>query len=77
MKKSTDELMKILKEKKTYEEFFTEEVEELCFCTVSDFLNMLITEKNLKKADITNRESELDGVMGGVPELTIFLKKIL
>ena len=59
MKKSTEELMNILKEKKTYEEFFTEEVEEMYFCTISEFLNMLITEKNLKKSDIIQK-SNLD-----------------
>ena len=55
MNKSTDELMNILKSKKTYEEFFEEEVGELCFSTVSEYLNLLVTEKKLKKSDIIQR----------------------
>lgn len=55
MEKSTEELLGILKSKKTYEEFFEEEVEELCFSSISDYLNLLITEKKLKKSEIISR----------------------
>ena len=59
MEKSTEELMNILKSKKTYEEFFEEEVGELCFSSVAEYLGLLITEKKLKKSDIIKR-SNLD-----------------
>ena len=55
MNKSTEELMNILKTKKTYEEFFEEEVGELCFSTISEYLNLLVTEKKLKKSDVIQR----------------------
>lgn len=59
MNKSTDELMNILKTKKTYEEFFEEEVGELCFSSVDEYLNLLIVEKKLRKSDIIQK-SNLD-----------------
>lgn len=59
MNKSTDELMNILKSKKTYEEFFEEEVGELYFTSVSEYLNLLITEKKLQKSEII-KKSNLD-----------------
>ena len=59
MNKSTEELMNILKTKKTYEEFFEEEVGELCFSSVDEYLNLLIVEKKLRKSDIIQR-SNLD-----------------
>lgn len=55
MNKSTDELMNILKSKKTYEEFFEEEVGELCFSCISDYLNLLVTEKKLKKSEVIQK----------------------
>lgn len=55
MNKSTEELMNILKNKKTYEEFFEEEIGELYFTKISDYLNMLITEKQLKKSEVIQR----------------------
>ena len=59
MNKSTDELMNILKTKKTYEEFFEEEVGELYFSSVDEYLNLLIVEKKLRKSDIIQK-SNLD-----------------
>lgn len=59
MNKSTEELMNILKTKKTYEEFFEEEVGELCFSSVDEYLNLLIVEKKLRKSDIIQK-SNLD-----------------
>ena len=49
MEKSTDELMKILNSKKSYNEFFEEEVGELCFSSVADYLEVLLNEKHLDK----------------------------
>ena len=59
MRKSTDELMNILKSKKSYEEFFKEEVSELFFSSITEYINLLITEKKLKKSTII-RKSNLD-----------------
>ncbi len=59
MEKSTDELMKILNSKKSYNEFFEEEVGELCFSSVVDYLEVLLNEKHLKKSDVI-RKSNLD-----------------
>lgn len=59
MEKSTEELLGILKNKKTYEEFFNEEIEELCFSSVAEYLNLLMTEKKLKKSDVI-KKSNLD-----------------
>lgn len=42
--------MKILNSKKSYNEFFEEEVGELCFSSVADYLEVLLNEKHLKKA---------------------------
>ena len=47
MERSTNELLEILKSKKTYEKFFYEEVGELCFKSVSEYLELLLNEKHL------------------------------
>ncbi len=52
MNKSTDELLKALQSKKTYEEFFEEEIGELFFSSISEYLELLLTEKKLKKSDV-------------------------
>ncbi|MCD7723865.1 MAG: hypothetical protein LUH82_08015 [Clostridiales bacterium] len=59
MEKSTSELMEILKSKKTYKDFLNEEIEELCFSSISEYLEMLLVEKKLKKSDVINK-SNLD-----------------
>ena len=59
MDRSTDELLKILKSKKSYTEFFQEEVGELEFKTTAEYLDMLLREKGLKKSDVIAR-SNLD-----------------
>lgn len=59
MEKSTEELLNILKNKKTYGDFLSEEIGELCFSTVSEYLEMLLSEKRLKKSDVI-RKSNLD-----------------
>lgn len=55
MEKSTNELLEILKSKKTYDEFFQQEVGELCFSSIADYLEFIIKEKGLKKSEIINR----------------------
>ncbi len=59
MNKSTDELMKILESKKTYEEFFSEAVGELYFSSVSEYLEVLLSEKALNKSEVI-RKANLD-----------------
>lgn len=55
MDKSTDELIKILNSKKSYQDFFEEEVNELVFSSISEYLEVLINEKSLKKSDVIER----------------------
>ena len=52
MEKSTDELLEILKSKKSYEDFFEQEIGELYFSSLSEYLEILLKEKNLKKSDV-------------------------
>lgn len=52
MNKSTDELINILKSKKSYEDFFREEIGELCFSCVSEYLEILLKEKHMKKNEV-------------------------
>ena len=59
MEKSTEELLEILKSKKTYQDFLQEEIGELVFSSLSEYLEMLINEKGLKKSEIILR-SNLD-----------------
>ena len=59
MDKSTNELIEILKSKKTYEGFLDQEIGELYFSSLSEYLEMLINEKGFKKSEIINR-SNLD-----------------
>jgi phage anti-repressor protein len=57
MKKSTDELLEILKSKRTYEEFFEQEIDELIFSSISDYLEILLSEKGLKKSEVIDRSN--------------------
>ena len=59
MEKTTSELLNILKSKKSYNEFFEEEVGELSFASISDYLEILINEKKLKKSEVI-KKSNLD-----------------
>ncbi len=59
MQKSTDELLKILKEKKSYNEFLDQEFSELFFTTASEYLEMLLKEKGVKKSEAIEK-SNLD-----------------
>lgn len=52
MERSTSELLEVLKSKKSYEEFFFEEVGELCFESVSEYLLVLLNEKKLTKSQV-------------------------
>jgi transcriptional regulator with XRE-family HTH domain len=59
MEKTTDELMEILKSKKSINEYFQDEIDELVFSSLSEYLELLINEKKLKKSDVIKR-SNLD-----------------
>ncbi len=57
MEKSTGELLTILKEKKSYTEFFREEIGELNFSSISEYLEVIISEKGLKKSDVIKKSN--------------------
>lgn len=59
MKKTTDELLKVLKSKKEYSDFFSEEKHELIFKSVAEYLNFLLEEKKITKAEVI-KNSNLD-----------------
>ena len=52
MEKSTSELLESLKSSRNYDEFLSKEVNELNFASLSEYLNILIESKGIKKADI-------------------------
>ena len=56
MYKSTEELTNILKSKKSYTDFFQEEVGELEFKTIAEYLDMLLSEKKLQKNEVIARD---------------------
>lgn len=51
-KKSTDELKKILKSSKTYNDFLEKEKEELIFTSISEFIKIVMTAKNIKAKEL-------------------------
>ena len=58
-KKSTDELKKILKSSKTYNDFLEKEKEELIFTSISEFIKIEMTAKGIKATELI-RGSNLD-----------------
>ena len=52
MKKTTDELLEMLKNAKDIKAFCLEQTEDIPSYYISDYLELLITGKNLKKGDI-------------------------
>lgn len=59
MKKTTGELHEIIRNKKEYSEYLNEEIGEMIFWSVAEYLDLLINEKKLKKSDII-RDGNLD-----------------
>lgn len=59
MEKSTSELLNVLKSKKDYTEFFNEEIGEMIFKSLDEYLTMLLKEKGLKKSEVIDK-SNLD-----------------
>lgn len=59
MEKSTGELLEILKSKKTYDDFLKEEIGELYFSSISEYLEMMLTKKKMKKSEAIEK-SNLD-----------------
>ncbi|MBQ7596596.1 MAG: XRE family transcriptional regulator [Clostridia bacterium] len=59
MEKSTDELMNVLKSHKDYKTFFQEEIGEMIFKSLDEYLCVLLKEKDLKKSEVIDK-SNLD-----------------
>ena len=59
MEKSTSDLLSVLKSKKNYSEFFQDEIGELIFKNLDEYLGVLLKEKNLKKSEVIEK-SNLD-----------------
>lgn len=57
MKKTTEELMEILKQKKSIHAYFTEEIDELEFASLAEHLELLLNEKGLCKNDVIKRSN--------------------
>ncbi len=55
MKKSTDELMNILRSKRSVDEYFDENDNEIFFGTLSEQVNFYIARKGLTKAEVVRR----------------------
>lgn len=55
MKKSTDELMNILRNKRSVDEYFDENDNEIFFGTLSEQVNFYIARKGLTKAEVVRR----------------------
>ena len=59
MEKSTSDLLGVLKSKKNYSEFFQNEIGELIFKSLDEYLGVLLKEKDLKKSEVIEK-SNLD-----------------
>ena len=55
MKRSTDELLNILKASRKFDDFFNKEIGELSFASLTEYLEILIESKKLKKSEIILR----------------------
>lgn len=55
MRKSTDELMNILRSKRSIDEYFDENDNEIFFGTLSEQVNFYIARKGLTKAEVVRR----------------------
>lgn len=62
-KRSTDELMKILESSDTINQYLTENRDFLISCSLSEYLNRLLTEKRLLKSAVI-RQAELNEIYG-------------
>ena len=52
MKKTTGELLESLHAKKNFVDFLRDEIDEIYFKTVDEYLSLLMAEKKLKKNQI-------------------------
>lgn len=55
MKKTTEELLNILKSKRSYDDFLKEQIDELYFASISEYLEILLAQKTLKKSDVITK----------------------
>ena len=49
--------MEILKQKKSIHAYFTEEIDELEFASLTEYLELLLNEKGLRKSDVIKRSN--------------------
>ena len=54
MKKSTDDLMNILKQSPSVEDYFDQNDSEIFFGSLSEMIDYFLARKNLTKADVVN-----------------------
>ncbi len=57
MKKTTEELLEILKSKKSIDDYFKNEIDELIFSSLAEYLELLLNEKKLKKSDVIKKSN--------------------
>ena len=55
MKKSTDDLMKILRSKRSVDEYFDENDSEIFFGTLHELVRFFMARKGLEKAEVVRR----------------------
>ena len=55
MRKTTEELLNILKSKRSYDDFLKEQIDELYFASISEYLEILLAQKGLKKSDVITK----------------------
>ena len=57
MKKTTEELLEILKNKKSIRDYFKEEIDELVFSSLAEYLELLLNDKKLKKSEVIKKSN--------------------
>ncbi len=81
MKKSTDELMNILKSKKSVDEYFSENDDEIFFGALSDLINYYIATKKLEKSEVVRKSGMNRGycyeILSGKKEKNISRDKVI
>lgn len=81
MKKSTDELMNILKSKKSVDEYFSENDDEIFFGALGDLINYYIATKKLEKSEVVRKSGMNRGycyeILSGKKEKNISRDKVI
>ena len=63
MKKSTDDLLKILRSKSSVDEYFDENDSEIFFGSLSELIDFFMARKGLTKAEVVKRSGMDDAVL--------------